>query len=60
MINITIVLTHTGNRLENGALTVSDYMIAKENLLIAEAQASKAKYEYWLKIVILKYYYSTQ
>jgi outer membrane protein len=51
-----IILVHARNKLSNGTLTVSDYMIEKENMLIAEAQASKAKYEYFFKICLLKFY----
>jgi outer membrane protein len=52
-----IVASHAENKFANGTLTVSDYIIEKENILIAEAQASKAKYEYLLKLYLLKFYY---
>ncbi len=52
-----IVLSHIENKLNNGTLVISDYIIGKENLLIAEAKASQAKYEYAMKIYLLKFYY---
>jgi outer membrane protein len=51
-------LEYSAEKLANGMITVSDYMIEKENLLIAEAQASKAKYEYWFKMYLLRFYYT--
>jgi outer membrane protein len=50
------LLIYAGNKLQNGALTTSDYIITKNNLLISEAQASKAKYEYFFKSELLKFY----
>jgi hypothetical protein len=44
-----IILAHTGNKLVAGILIAGDYMIEKENMLIVEARASRAKYEYFLK-----------
>jgi outer membrane protein len=51
-----IVLSYADNKLANGTLTISDYIVEKENVLIAEAQASKAKYEYFFKLYLLKFY----
>jgi outer membrane protein len=50
------LLVYADNKLQNGALTTSDYIITKNNLLISEAQASKAKYEYFFKSELLKFY----
>jgi outer membrane protein len=50
------LLIYAGNKLQNGVLTTSDYIITKNNLLISEAQASKAKYEYFFKSELLKFY----
>jgi outer membrane protein len=54
------LLFHTNQKLENGVLTSNDYIVIKNNLLISDAQASKAKYEYYLKIKLLKYYGSME
>ncbi|MDR1092384.1 MAG: TolC family protein, partial [Prevotella sp.] len=53
-----IILAHAENKLVAGTLIASDYMIEKENMLIAEARASRAKYEYFFKISLLKFYYA--
>jgi outer membrane protein len=50
------LLIYADNKLQNGALTNSDYIIVKNNLLISEAQVSKAKYEYFFKSELLKFY----
>ena len=38
-----LLLKNALNKLPNGTLTISDYVITKENLLISEAQTSRAK-----------------
>ncbi|MDR1372322.1 MAG: TolC family protein [Dysgonamonadaceae bacterium] len=53
-----IALKYAGNKLENGTLTFADYSIEKENVMLAEAQALKANYEYRFKIILLKFYYN--
>jgi outer membrane protein len=50
------LLVYADNKLKNGALTAVDYIIIKNNLLISEAQAGKAKYEYFFKSELLKFY----
>ena len=52
------LLLYADNKIANGTLTISDYVVTKGNLLISEAQASKAKYEYFFKLKLLKFYYT--
>ena len=54
------VVAHTESKLDNGIITIADYVIAKNNILMAEAQACKAKYEYLLKLKLLKFYYTQE
>ncbi|MDR2653301.1 MAG: TolC family protein [Prevotellaceae bacterium] len=51
------LLLYADNKLANGILTISDYVISKGNLLLSEIQAIKAKYEYLFKLKLLKFYY---
>ncbi|MDR1582993.1 MAG: TolC family protein [Prevotellaceae bacterium] len=51
------LVLHADSKLANGVLTVSDYTISKGNLLMSEIQAIKAKYEYFFKLKLLKFYY---
>lgn len=53
-----ILLSFMENKLSNGTLTINDYIIAKGNQLISESQASRAKYEYFFKLELLKFYYN--
>ncbi|MDR0566445.1 MAG: TolC family protein [Prevotellaceae bacterium] len=52
------ILSYAVNKLTNGVLTPSDYTVTKNNLMVAEAQASRAKYEYFFKLELLMFYYS--
>lgn len=52
------IVEYAENKVSTGTLTMTDYIIAKNNVLIYETQANKAKYEYLLKLKILKFYYS--
>ena len=54
----TKIVSYAENKLNNGLTTITDYIIAKNNILISEAQLSRAKYEYLLKLKILKFYYT--
>jgi outer membrane protein len=51
------LLLYADNKLANGVLTISDYVISKGNLLMSEIQVIKAKYEYFFKLKLLKFYY---
>jgi outer membrane protein len=51
------VLSFTTNKLTHGTLTPSDYIVTKNNLLISVTQASRAKYEFFFKRELLKFYY---
>jgi outer membrane protein len=51
------LLLYADNKLANGVLTISDYVVSKGNLLMSEIQAIKAKYEYLFKLKLLKFYY---
>jgi outer membrane protein len=53
----TTLLLYADNKLANGILTISDYVISKGNLLMSEIQAIKAKHEYLFKLKLLKFYY---
>jgi outer membrane protein len=55
-----VTLAYADNRLANGTLTISDYIVTKENILISEAQAGKAKYEYFFKLYLLNFYLSSR
>lgn len=50
------ILFHINQKFSNGIVAISDYNIAKENLLIAQARMSAAKFEYLLKKKLLEYY----
>ncbi|GIZ15981.1 TolC family protein [Capnocytophaga catalasegens] len=50
------ILFHINQKFNSGTLTISDYNIAKENLLIAQARVSSAKFEYLLKKKLLEFY----
>jgi outer membrane protein len=52
------VLSYAANKLTYGTLTPSDYIITKNNLLISVTQASRAKYEFFFKRELLKFYYN--
>jgi outer membrane protein len=49
-------LSFATNKLTYGTLTPSDYIVTKNNLLISETQASRAKYEFFFKRELLKFY----
>ena len=51
------ILSYAVNKLTNGVLTPNDYIVTKNNLMIAETQASRAKYEYFFKLELLMFYY---
>jgi outer membrane protein len=52
------IIAYQENKFNHGITTISDYIVAKNNILISEAQASKAKYEFLFKLKILKFYYT--
>jgi outer membrane protein len=52
------VLSFATNKLTYGTLTPSDYIVTKNNLLIAVTQVSRAKYEFFFKRELLKFYYN--
>jgi outer membrane protein len=52
------ILSYAVNKLTNGILTTNDYVITKNNLMISEMQASRAKYEYFFKLELLMFYYN--
>lgn len=50
------ILFHINKKFENGVVTISDYNLAKENLLISQARVSSSKYEYLMKKKIMDFY----
>jgi outer membrane protein len=52
------VLSFAANKLTYGTLTPSDYIVTKNNLLISVTQVSRAKYEFFFKRELLKFYYN--
>ncbi len=52
------IIEYSKNKFENGLVTMTDYIIAKNNVLVHETLVSRAKYEYLLMQKILKYYYN--
>ena len=49
-------LNHTEKKFKLGMATTFDYLIAKNNLAIAELNVASAKYEYYFRLKILDYY----
>lgn len=49
-------ISYTESKFNAGSVTVTDYNIAKNNLLIAQAQMLQAKYDYVFKVQVLEFY----
>lgn len=49
-------ISYSESKFSAGSITVTDYNIAKNNLLIAQAQMLQAKYDYIFKVQILEFY----
>jgi len=52
------ILSYAVDKFSNGALTPIDYVVTKSNLLISVTQENRAKYEYFFKLELLKFYYN--
>lgn len=49
-------LNYTTVKFKSGASTITDYVLAKNNIMIAEAQMAQAKYTYIFKLEVIDYY----
>lgn len=49
-------LNYTTVKFQSGASTITDYVLAKNNIMIAEAQMAQAKYTYIFKLEVINYY----
>ncbi|MEG1649543.1 MAG: TolC family protein, partial [Rikenellaceae bacterium] len=49
-------ISYTESKLSAGSVTVTDYNVAKNNLMIAQAQMLQAKYDYVFKVQVLEFY----